>query len=67
MINIFYEENKWQVWLDTEVSYRDGICLGSAEKLEHALKQASAEITVAGAVSASTNWLRLSVKGEIPF
>jgi hypothetical protein len=29
-------DNHWQIWLDTDVSHRDGLCLGSHEDFETA-------------------------------
>ncbi len=44
MIDIFNDEEGWQVWTDTEVSEKDGRCLGTGRTLPEALEEARKEL-----------------------
>jgi len=40
MIHIFKEDDRYEVWLDTEVSDKDGICIGCDKNRHEAIQQA---------------------------
>lgn len=44
MINLFRKGDQFEVWLDTEVSKMDGICIGSGQNQLEALFNASLEL-----------------------
>lgn len=44
MINIIQDGEEYEVWLDTEVAQRDGICLAVARTERTALKRALREL-----------------------
>lgn len=46
-MHVFYEDGAYEVWLDTEVSDKDGICLGSDKNRHQAIKQAESELAQA--------------------
>lgn len=48
-INILHNENigQWEVWLDTEVAAKDGICLGSGDALDEAVEEARSSLAAA--------------------
>lgn len=47
MMHVFYEDGAYEVWLDTEVSDKDGICLGADKNRYQAIEQAIGELTEA--------------------
>ncbi len=47
MIKVFREDDCFEVWLDTEVSDKDGICLGCDKSRHEAIQQANHSLTEA--------------------
>lgn len=50
MISVFEPDESgyhddWQVWIDTDIGARDGICLGCGETKDEALEQALKALT----------------------
>lgn len=47
MIHVFEENDGYEVWLDTEVSDKDGICVGSHKNRHAAIEMAKSELAMA--------------------
>lgn len=45
MIHIFNEDGCYEVWLDTEVSDKDGLCIGCDKNRHEAIMQAVHTLT----------------------
>lgn len=44
MINVFFDNPGYEVWVDLEGQFRDGVCIGTGANLEAALDDAESEL-----------------------